>query len=135
MRKCCTVEPPPVREDIIIDFFAGSCSTAQAVLELNREDGGNRRFIMVQLPEPTPAGSTARQQGFETIADIGKERIRRVAAKLHDERNGRLDLDGGAASEDLGFRVFTLGESHYRRWTGLGDTGCGALCRADGVIH
>ena len=74
---------------------------------------------MVQLPEPTPADSTARQQGFETIANIGKERIRRVAAKLHDERNGRLDLDGDASSEDLGFRVFTLGESHYRRWTGL----------------
>ena len=107
------------RDDLILDFFAGSCSAAQAVLELNREDGGNRRYIMVQLPEPTPADSTARQQGFETIADIGKERIRRVATKLHDERNGRLDLDGGAASEDLGFRVFTLAESHYRRWTGL----------------
>ena len=105
--------------DIVLDFFAGSSTTAQAVLELNREDGGNRRFIMVQLPEPTPEDSTARQQGFETIADIGKERIRRVATKLHDERNGRLDLDGDAASEDLGFRVFKLNESHYRRWTGL----------------
>ena len=107
------------RDDLVLDFFAGSCSTAQAALELNREDKGNRRFIMVQLPEATPEGSTARQQGFETIADIGKERIRRVAAKLRDERNGRLDLDGDAASEDLGFRVFKLAESHYRRWTGL----------------
>ena len=90
-----------------------------AVLELNREDDGARRFIMVQLPEPTPEGSTARQQGFGTIADIGKERIRRVAAKLQDEQNGRLDLRDRAASEDLGFRVFKLAESHYRRWTGL----------------
>ena len=107
------------RDDLILDFFAGSCSTAQAVLELNREDDGARRFIMVQLPEPTPEGSTARQQGFGTIADIGKERIRRVAAKLQDEQNGRLDLRGDAAPEDLGFRVFKLNESHYRRWTGL----------------
>ena len=104
---------------IVLDFFAGSCPTAQAVLELNREHSSHHRFIMVQLPEATPADSTARQQGFETIADIGKERIRRVAAKLHDEQNGRLDLRGDAASEDLGFRVFKLAESHYRRWTGL----------------
>ena len=84
-------------DDLVLDFFAGSGSTAQAVLELNQEDGGNRRFIVVQLPEPTPEKSDARKAGFETIAEIGKERIRRVC------QNG-----------DAGFRVFKLAESNYR---------------------
>ena len=84
---------------IVLDFFAGSCPTAQAVLELNREDGGTRQFIMVQLPERTPEKSAARKAGFQTIAEIGKERIRRVCQNL----NG-----------DEGFRVFELAESHYR---------------------
>ena len=84
---------------IVLDFFAGSCPTAQAVLELNQEDGGNRQFIVVQLPEPTPEKSAARKAGFQTIAEIGKERIRCVCQNL----NG-----------DEGFRVFELAESHYR---------------------
>ena len=84
-------------DSIVLDFFAGSCTTAQAVLELNQEDGGNRRFIVVQLPEPTPAKSDARKAGFETIAEIGKERVRRVCLR-----------------ENAGFRVFKLAESNYR---------------------
>ena len=84
-------------DDLVLDFFAGSGTTAQAVLELNQEDGGNRRFIVVQLPEPTPAKSDARKAGFETIAEIGKERVRRVC------QNG-----------NAGFRVFKLAESNYR---------------------
>ena len=100
--------------DLILDFFAGSCTTAQAVLELNREDGGSRRFIMVQLPEPTPEGSIARNEGYETISDIGKERIRRVIAKM-SEVNLLHD------SEDLGVRVFKLTESNYRLWNGIED--------------
>jgi adenine-specific DNA-methyltransferase len=96
-------------EAIILDFFAGSCTTAQAVLELNREDGGNRRFIMVQLPEPTS------NQQFPTIAEIGKERIRRVAARMKKEREGQLALD---KPEDLGFKVFRLALSNYIQWDG-----------------
>lgn len=96
-------------EEIILDFFAGSCSTAQAVLELNREDGGNRRFVMVQLPEPTG------NKQFPTIAEIGKERIRRVVARMKKEREGQLALD---KPEDLGFRVFKLSTSNYRQWEG-----------------
>ena len=98
--------------DLILDFFAGSCTTAQAVLELNREDGGSRRFIMVQLPEPTPEGSIAKNKGYETIADIGKERIRRVLAKIKEENLFR-------ESEDLGVRIFKLTESNYRLWNGI----------------
>ncbi|MDW8212426.1 MAG: site-specific DNA-methyltransferase [Roseiflexaceae bacterium] len=99
-------------EDIVLDFFAGSAVTAHAVLKQNREDGGNRRFIVVQFPEPLPKPEPA----LRTIADIGKERIRRVIARMQAEQSGRLDLTERAAPEDLGFRVFKLGRSHYKAW-------------------
>jgi adenine-specific DNA-methyltransferase len=105
--------------DMVLDFFAGSCTTAHAVLELNREDGGSRRFIMVQLPEPTPEGSAAREAGFETIAEIGKERIRRVIARLKEQSQGELDLPDRETPEDLGFRVYKLAPSNYRSWSGV----------------
>ena len=103
-------------EDVILDFFAGSCSTAGAVIAANREDAGNRRFVMVQLPEPTPEGSAAREAGYETIAEIGKERIRRVIKKMKAEAKGRRELGDRVTPEDLGFRVFKLGRSNLRRW-------------------
>lgn len=99
--------------DIVLDFFAGSGTTAQAVLELNHEDGGNRRFVCVQLPEPTPKGSTARKAKFKTIADIGKERIRRIISRMKREREEKLPDD---AAEDLGFRVFKLDASNIKAW-------------------
>lgn len=99
--------------EIVLDFFAGSCTTAHAALELNREDGGNRRFIMVQLPEPTD------NPEFPTIADIGKERIRRVIAGMQQERQGQLPLETRETPEDLGFKVFKLAPSNYRPWTGV----------------
>ena len=83
--------------DIVLDFFAGSCTTAHAVMKLNKEDGGNRRFIMVQLPE----NSEAYKAGYRTIADIGKERIRRAAQQLID---------------DSGFKVFQLDRSNFKVW-------------------
>jgi adenine-specific DNA-methyltransferase len=107
--------------DIVMDFFAGSCSTAQAVQELNREDGGNRRFIMVQLPEPTPEKSLAQKAGYETVADIGKERIRRVIAGMQREREGQLPLETRETPEDLGFKVFKLAPSNYQLWRGVGE--------------
>ena len=79
---------------IIIDFFAGSASTAHAVLELNK-DGGNRKFIMVQLPEPTDENSEAHKAGFKTIAAIGKERIRRVIKKIKGEQEKKKDMFSG----------------------------------------
>jgi adenine-specific DNA-methyltransferase len=98
-------------EALVLDFFAGSCSLAQAVIELNHEDNGNRRFIMIQLPEPT--GDVA----FPTIADMGKERIRRAIHKLQQEKTGKLDLTVGQPSEDfLNFRVFKMAPSNYRYW-------------------
>lgn len=93
--------------ELILDFFAGSAATAHATLELNREDGGNRKFILVQLPEPT------QNKEFPTIADIGKERIRRVIKKMKKEREGQMQLD---KPEDLGFKVFKLRESNYKGW-------------------
>jgi adenine-specific DNA-methyltransferase len=86
--------------DLILDFFSGSSTTAHAVMELNVADGGNRKYIMVQLPEPCEEKSEAYRAGFNTIADIGKERIRRAASKIQAEKP---DYKG-----DLGFKVFKL---------------------------
>jgi adenine-specific DNA-methyltransferase len=97
------------RSGIYLDFMAGSGTTAHAVLDLNKQDGGNRKFILVQLPEPTG------REDYPTIADITKERVRRVIAKLNDEDACKLDLDGGAAP-DRGFRVFKLAESNFKPW-------------------
>jgi len=107
--------------DITLDFFAGSCTTAHSVLELNREDGGNRQFIMMQLPEPTPEDSTARKAGYNSIAEIGKERIRRVIAEMNKHAEGKMNFNSGESGEDLGFKVFKLAESNYRSWTGVED--------------
>ena len=96
--------------DLVVDFFSGSCTTARAVLELNLEDGGKRKFIMVQLPEPTE------NKDYPTIAEIGKERIRRVLAKLKKEAAESLK-DESAATPDLGFKVFKLAAPHIQPWS------------------
>jgi len=101
--------------DIIVDFFAGSCTTAHAVLALNKEDGGNRKFICAQLPEKCDVDSEAFRAGYKTIAEIGKERIRRVIKKIQEEQEGKLDLDGNG-DKDLGFKVFKLKESNFKIW-------------------
>jgi adenine-specific DNA-methyltransferase len=95
--------------DIILDFFSGSGTTAHAVMQLNAEDGGNRKYIMVQLPEPTPNDSEARKAGYNTVAEIGKERIRRAAAKLREANPDKPNLD-------LGFKVFKLDQSNFKVW-------------------
>ncbi len=97
-------------DGLYLDFFAGSCTTAQAILELNHRDDGNRRFIMVQLPERTNIPD------YPTIAEIGKERIRRVIAKVKKEDEGTLGLNDREGQEDLGFRVFKLALSNYKQW-------------------
>jgi adenine-specific DNA-methyltransferase len=97
------------QDSLVLDFFAGSATTAHAVLDLNKQDGGNRKFILVQLPEPTG------REDYPTIADITKERVRRVITKLNDEDAGRLGLDAGTAP-DRGFRVFKLAESNFKPW-------------------
>jgi adenine-specific DNA-methyltransferase len=95
--------------DLVLDFFAGSGTTAQAVLESNSGDAGTRRFILVQLPEPTG------RDDYPTIADITKERVKRVIKKLNKEDAGRLDLDG-SGPQDRGFRAFSLAESNFKPW-------------------
>jgi adenine-specific DNA-methyltransferase len=99
------------RSAIFLDFFAGSCTTAQAILELNREDGGDRKFILVQLPERTG------QAEFPTITDLGKERIRRVIAKMKKTGQAKLDLENRNVVEDLGFKVFKLAKPNIQQWT------------------
>lgn len=91
--------------DICLDFFAGSSTSAQALIELNAEDDGKRTFIMVQLPEQTDDKSTAFRAGFKNICEIGKERIRRAAKKIKEETNADIDY---------GFRVFRLDESNMQ---------------------
>ena len=108
--------------DIILDFFAGSCVTAQATMELNLDDGGSRRFILVQLPEPVEIDSNAGKAGFETIADIGRERIRRVIDKVRESSEDQLDLNQANAAE-LGFKAFRLDQSNFRIWDFVDDQG------------
>ncbi len=111
--------------DIILDFFAGSATTAHAVMQLNKEDGGSRKYIMVQLPEPCDEKSEAFKAGYKTIADIGKERIRRAAKKIGEEQKGQLGKDEGKQPDlnvggnlDLGFKVFKLTTSNFKVWEG-----------------
>ncbi len=94
--------------DLILDFFAGSATSAHAVMKLNAEDNGNRKFIMVQLPEATEVKSEAYKAGFKTIAEISKERIRRSAAKIKEENP---EYNG-----DLGFKVFKLDSTNIKPW-------------------
>ena len=94
------------QEDIILDFFSGSGSSAQAVMQLNAEDGGNRRFIMVQLPEETEKKSEAHKAGYKNICEIGEERIRRAAKKIAEE-NPEAKFDGG-------FRVLKCDSSNMK---------------------
>ena len=94
-------------DDIILDFFSGSSATAQAVMQLNSEDGGHRKYIMVQIPEETPEDSEARNAGYATIPEIAKERIRRAGAKI------KADSPLTTQNLDTGFRVYRLDESNY----------------------
>jgi len=90
------------------------------VIELNREDDGNRRYIMVQLPELIDEDKYPKAASeFRTVANVGKERIRRVLAKVKREDESKLDLTTREAPEDLGFRVFKLAPSNYRQWKGM----------------
>jgi len=93
---------------IILDFFAGSGTTANAVMALNAEDGGNRKYICVQIPEPTPEDSEAKKAGYKSIAEISKERIRRAGEKVK--------ADNPLFAGDIGFKVFKLDESNFKQW-------------------
>jgi adenine-specific DNA-methyltransferase len=104
------------KNDIVLDFFSGSSTTAHAVLNLNKEDGGSRKFIMVQLPEKCDEKSEAYKAGYKTIAEIGKERIRRVIKKIKADPQTELDIDSANGKQDLGFKVFKLQKSNFKIW-------------------
>ena len=96
------------KDSLILDFFSGSATTAHAVMQLNAEDGGKRKYICVQLPEETPEGSEARKAGYATIPEIAKERIRRAGRKIKEESQlTTQDLD-------TGFRVFRIDSGNYK---------------------
>ncbi|MDR1452346.1 MAG: site-specific DNA-methyltransferase [Candidatus Margulisbacteria bacterium] len=100
---------------IVLDFFAGSGTTAQTVLELNKEDGGNRKFILIQMPEKCAEDSEAFKAGYERISDITQERIRRVIKKIKAEKDSKLKLEKDI---DLGFKSFVLSSSNFKIWRG-----------------
>lgn len=139
--KCVSVCKEHIRAatksaDLILDFFSGSATTAHAVMQLNAEDGGERQHIQVQLPEPTDAKSEAHKAGYSTIAEIGKERIRRAGKKIVGELEAAIKaLEAKAvrtdeeeqelkekkerlAKLDIGFRVFKLDSSNIAAWDG-----------------
>ena len=102
--------------DVVLDFFSGSATTAHAVMQLNAEDGGNRRFILVQLPEVCDEKSEAYKAGYKNICEIGKERIRRAGKKLTETKDGQLSMDGEKTPLDIGFKVFKLDTSNMKLW-------------------
>ena len=97
------------KEDLVMDFFSGSGTTAHAVMQLNAEDGGKRRYLCVQLPEETDEKSEARKAGFDNIAEIAKERIRRAGKQVSDSLKEGQKVD-------TGFKVFKLSESSFKQW-------------------
>ena len=106
-------------EDIVLDFFSGSATTAHAVMQLNAEDGCNRRYIMVQLPEPTDEKSEAYKAGYKNISDIGKERILRAGEKIKSElKSNKSGNDDEIALDnlDIGFKIFKLDSSNIKKW-------------------
>lgn len=98
----------------VLDLFGGSGTTAQAVMELNVEDGGTRRYILVQLPEPVDKGSDAASQGFRTIADIARTRVVRAGNRIADAATQQLQLE--ERSVDLGFRSYRLSDTNFAKW-------------------
>lgn len=138
--------------DIILDFFSGSATTAHAVMQLNAEDGGNRQFIMVQLPEVCDEKSEAYKAGYKNICEIGKERIRRAGEKIYNlkckmenENSEQLTLQDNSTFSilnstfpDTGFRVFKLDTSNLKTWDAapIADDDLLTLYnRMNGMIH
>lgn len=103
-------------DDIVLDFFSGSATTAHAVMQLNAEDGGNRRFILVQLPEACDEKTEAYKAGYKNICEIGKERIRRAGIKLTESGEQMKIGEEAKPPLDIGFRVFKLDSSNLKEW-------------------
>ena len=118
------IEATTKDNDIILDFFSGSATTAHAVMQLNAEDGGNRKFIMVQLPELCDEKSEAYKAGYKNICEIGKERIRRAGKKILEEKGEQIAIgDEEKKPLDIGFKVFKLDTSNLKLWDNTPITG------------
>jgi adenine-specific DNA-methyltransferase len=113
IRRMLQLATEPRSGDLVLDFFAGSGTTAHGVLQQNREDAGTRRFILVQLPEPLPKPESQ----LRTIADIAKSRIRSVVAEFNREDADELDINGNGKL-DMGFKTLKLARSNFRVWNG-----------------
>lgn len=98
------------KEDLILDFFAGSSTTAHSVMQLNADDNGNRKFIMVQLPEQTDKKSEAYKAGYKTIAELSKDRIRRAGNKIVEDNADKEGIE----NLDVGFRVLKIDSSNMK---------------------
>ena len=113
------------KNSIVMDFFSGSATTAEAIMQLNSEDNGSRKFIMVQLPEPTDEKSEAYKAGYKNICEIGKERIRRAGEKIKAELQTQQTNQPSMLEDnqlvhpddlDIGFKVFKLDTSNLKKW-------------------
>jgi len=113
LKRILQIGTNPVEEDIVVDFFGGSCSTGHAVLSLNHEDGGNRHFICVQLPEPLPKPESR----LKKLTDVGKQRLSNVVGNLKNKAQGVLPMESREGSEDLGFKVFRLNKPNIEQWS------------------
>lgn len=102
------------RDSIVLDFFSGSATTAHAVMQLNAEDGGMRRHIQVQLPEPTPDGSEARKAGYKTIADVARARMNIAGDHVASSVKGQLETSSSPL--DIGFRAYKLTDTNFSKW-------------------
>ena len=111
VRRMLQLATAPTGHDLVLDFFAGSGTVGQASLEQNRLDSGDRRFILIQLPQPLPVPESR----LRTIADITRERVRHVIEQLKSDDAAKLDLDQ-SAKPDRGFRAFNLSESNFTTW-------------------
>ena len=98
------------KEDLILDFFAGSSTTAHSVMQLNADDNGNRKFIMVQLPEQTDTKSEAYKAGYKSIAELSKDRIRRAGKKIVEENADKVGIE----NLDIGFRVLKIDSTNMK---------------------
>lgn len=113
IRRLLQVLTTGAEDEIVLDFFAGSGTTADAVMQQNREDQGHRKFIQVQLPEPLPEKATGVDWHPSTITDVTRERIRRAGAKILEEESGKLD---GRKDLDVGFRSYKLVDTNFTKW-------------------
>jgi adenine-specific DNA-methyltransferase len=112
IKRLIQIAPNASKNDLILDFFAGSAATAHSVLDLNSSDGGTRRFITVQIPEEIEENTEAYKAGFKNISELSKERIRLAGKKVIEQNKGKVGID----KLDIGFKVFKLDETNLKMW-------------------